>query len=117
MGNKLKMRRPDFICQSERTKTYASGLVPIHCPLIAVDRTMERIGNKTTLTSGPAAMLQRYAPGRGGGLTKAMPPSGHKIIWSATPPVCRQARACPNSCNKTMTKRLTYSKNPQMGEE
>ena len=35
------------------------------------------IGTSTTLTSGPAAMLQRTAPGRCGGRTNATPPSGH----------------------------------------
>ena len=38
-------------------------------------------------------MLHSQAPGRGGGATKAIPPSGHKMIRSALPPTCRQARA------------------------
>ena len=40
-------------------------------------------------------MLQSTAPGRGGGLTNAIPPSGHKIMFSAFPPTERHASPWP----------------------
>jgi len=49
------------------------------------------------ITSGPAAMLHKTAPGLGGGLTNAMPPKGQRTMSSARPPNCRQASAWPNS--------------------
>src|SRR5829696_5513000 len=54
-------------------------------------------------------MLQSTAPGRGGGATKAIPPSGHRTMWSARPPTDRQARACPYSCIRTIPNRARYS--------
>ena len=48
-------------------------------------------------TQARAGLIQSMAPGRRGGFTKAMPPSGHRTMRSAIPPVCRQARAWPNS--------------------
>ena len=45
--------------------------------------SMPKTGVSTTLTSGPAAMLQRVAPGRTGGATYATPPSGQSTIWFA----------------------------------
>jgi hypothetical protein len=39
----------------------------LNCP------TTDKIGRGTEFTSGPAAMLQRVAPGRCGGLTYATP--------------------------------------------
>src|SRR5262249_50986542 len=66
-------------------------------------------GTSSRFTKGPAAILQRTAPGRGGGLTKATPPSGQSTICLAVPPTERQARAWPNSCNRTRLNRERYS--------
>jgi len=45
-----------------------------------------------------------------------MPPKGHRTISSATPPTCLQASACPNSCRRTIKKRVRYSATFQTGE-
>src|SRR3569623_654723 len=66
-------------------------------------------GTSSTLTSGPAAMLHNTAPGLGGGLTYATPPSGQSMICSAVPPTWRQANEWPNSCMSTMPNSVRYS--------
>src|SRR6266542_3745997 len=80
-------------------------------------RRVVKSGKRPTLTNGPAAMLQSVAPGRGGGATYATPPRGQSTIWSAWPPTCRQANACPSSCSRTMTNNARYSKTFHVSEE
>src|SRR5882724_1567023 len=75
------------------------------------------MGARTTFTRGPATMLQRVAPGRGGGEMYATPPSGQRTISSAFPPTCLQAKAWPNSWTSTMAKSVRYSRTFQTKEE
>lgn len=48
-----------------RKHSMTSGEPPAFAKAMSPDKT----GTSKTLTSGPAAMLQSSAPGRGGGLT------------------------------------------------
>src|SRR5271169_6417304 len=75
---------------------------------ITTKRT-KQIGKRTTFTSGPAAMLQSVAPGRGGGSTYANPPNGQSTILVALPPTFWQASTWPYSWNSTIRKSARYS--------
>jgi len=66
--------------QTERTNAWALGIVSAHpserFSVLSTDKTIR----SATFTSGPAAMLQSMAPGRGGGFTYATPPRGQSTI-------------------------------------
>src|SRR5262245_3340241 len=116
MGKRLKKSRPALIYVTASTKCAASGFVS-GSPMEKVKTvTAMNTGKSRRFTSGPAAMLHNQGQGRGGGLTKATPPKGQSTILSARPPTERQANACPNSCRRTMAKRVTYSAMFQMRE-
>src|SRR5207253_1596887 len=83
---------------------------------LIIQPTAVSAGSSATLTRGPAAMLHSVAPGRGGGFTYATPPSGHSTIWSARPPTCRQANACPYSCSSTIRNSARYSSTFQVSD-
>src|SRR5713101_5521497 len=113
----LNISKPRLMNQTARSSAWALGIACDQPNDRLNQPSTDRSGSRTAFTSGPAAMLQRVAPGRGGGSTYATPPRGHSTIWFAVPPTCRQARACPNSCSVTIKNSARYSSTFQVREE
>src|SRR5215831_9247647 len=117
MGRILKISSQRLIDQRARRRACPLGHTSIPPSERLVRLRTKKSGRSTTLTSGPAAMLHKVAPGLGGGLTKATPPKGQSTIRFAIPPTCRHAKAWPNSCKSTIRKRQRYSATFQTRDE
>src|ERR1700687_3465518 len=113
----LKTSRTRSMIQSARSNAWALGIASAHPDDRLNMPSTNKTGRSATFTSGPAAMLQRVAPGRGGGATYATPPRGHSTIWFGVPPTCPPARAGPNSWSITIKNSARYSSTFQVSEE
>src|SRR5271157_4031691 len=117
MGNRLNTSKTTLMNKTARSNAWTLGIASAHPAARLHMTSSDKIGSSPTFTSGPAAMLHRVAPGRGGGSTKATPPSGQSTIRFALPPTCRQASAWPNSWSSTIRNSARYSSTFQVIEE
>src|SRR5712692_1520110 len=93
----LKISKIRLMDQTARSNAWALGIASAHPNDRLNMPSIDKTGSSTTFTSGPAAMLQSVAPGRGGGFTYATPPSGHNTIWFADTTTSRTASAWVNA--------------------
>src|SRR5271157_1280696 len=117
MGNRLNISKTTLMNNTARSNAWTLGIASAHPAARLHMTSTDKIGSSPTFTSGPAAMLHRVAPGRGGGSTNATPPSGQSTIRFALPPTWRQASAWPNSWSNTIRNSARYSSTFQVIEE